>query len=239
MRYFNVLDNHNGLDFFPEWSLPVQKPDGSWKPGKWMPEVTGNLEQTNGYHVFTEDHLIEWLRNNEGLTEVEPSREMVAFRNEIACRSVRLLKKVDWNERIARLFMVDCARRALPIFEADYPKDYTLRRGIEVARSFAEGKATDIELIKAWEKIKHVRDKIVDKTKKNAYAAVWVAIFASVPDSIMDPTMDTIYAVRWAIMSSEDVEKEKKRQTERMLWYLDDNDRRISKGNAIHSNERT
>jgi hypothetical protein len=49
------------------------------------------------------------------------------------------------DDRKLRLFACDCAERVLPIFEKDYPNDNRPRRAIEVARLFADGKATDEE----------------------------------------------------------------------------------------------
>jgi hypothetical protein len=49
------------------------------------------------------------------------------------------------DDRKLRLFACDCAERMLPLFENAYPNDKRPRKAIDVARLFAEGKATDKE----------------------------------------------------------------------------------------------
>ena len=94
-RYLKVLDadnrSCNGGSTGLEWSLPVQNADGSWTPGKWMPEVTGDLELcANGYHLTDTEHLLDWL--NATIYEAEPSEERIESDGKIVCRSVRLLR---------------------------------------------------------------------------------------------------------------------------------------------------
>jgi len=50
---------------------------------------------------------------------------------------------------IARELACDYAEHVLPIFERDYPDDKRPREGIEVARRYARGEATDEELAAA------------------------------------------------------------------------------------------
>jgi hypothetical protein len=49
----------------------------------------------------------------------------------------------------ARLFACDFAERVLHIFEAEYPNDQRPRKCLEVARSFANGTATKVQLAAA------------------------------------------------------------------------------------------
>ena len=122
------------------WHLPK-----NGKPGKWMPEIEGDLVAcNNGYHLCTRDTLVEWL--GECVWVVEP-REVVELDEKHLTRQARLVRKLEtWNDRTARLFACDCAERVLPIFENYYPKDNRPRKAIEVARQFADGKASEEEL---------------------------------------------------------------------------------------------
>jgi hypothetical protein len=152
-KYYKVLNvgnrSCNGGSPDLVWSLPVQNPDGSWTPGEWMPEVKGKLELcANGYHLTDTEHLLGWL--NATIYEAEPSKGMIPGDGKIVCRSVRLLKKMLWDDRIAHLFACDCAERVISIYEKDNPDDKRPRHAIEVARLFAEGKANDSELAAAW-----------------------------------------------------------------------------------------
>jgi len=61
---FKVLDAEgrscNGGNL--QWSLPTQNADGTWIPGDWMPEVTGDLVPcSNGYHVAQDGQVLEWF----------------------------------------------------------------------------------------------------------------------------------------------------------------------------------
>ena len=173
-KYFKVLsaDNLccNGGSADLVWSLPTQGKDGTWTSGKWMPEIQGELElYANGYHLTDADHLLDWL--NASVYEAEPSKEMLEGNDKIVCRSVRLLRKMHWSDRIARLFACDCAERTLPIFEKDYPDDKRPRHAVEVARLYADGKASESELAAAR-------------------AAAWAAAWDAARDAAMDATWD-------------------------------------------------
>jgi len=57
---------------------------------------------------------------------------------------------IEPADREIRLLACDFAEHTLPIFEKRYPDDRRPRKAVEVARKFAEGKATKKELIAAW-----------------------------------------------------------------------------------------
>ena len=58
---------------------------------------------------------------------------------------------IEERDRIARLFICDCAERVLHLFEEKFPDDKRPRQAIEVARRFAIGQATIEELRDARE----------------------------------------------------------------------------------------
>ena len=205
-KYFKVLseDNRscNGGSTDLAWSLPVENPDGTWTPGEWMPEIQGELElYANGYHLTDADHLLDWL--NASVYEAEPSKEMLEGNDKIVCRSVRLLRKMHWSDRIARLFACDCAERTLPIFEKDYPDDKRPRHAVEVARLYADGKASESELAAARDA---ATDAATDAAWDAARAAAW----------------DAARAAAWAAARTAAGDKEHKWQVKRLMWYLGD-----------------
>lgn len=53
---------------------------------------------------------------------------------------------IEPSSQLSRLFACDCAERVLPLFEKKYPNDKRPRQAIEVARKFANGQATQVEL---------------------------------------------------------------------------------------------
>ena len=145
--YFKVLNKdgkpcHGGHG---EWFLPRRKKDGTWIPGKWMPVIKGALVPcNNGYHLCREKDLLSWL--HESIYEAEYRGEIIEAHDKIVVREARLLRRMNWDERIARLFACDCAEDVLPIFEKQYPEDSKPRKAIDIARLYANGKATKEEL---------------------------------------------------------------------------------------------
>ena len=117
---------------------------------KTLKTIEGELEPCrNGYHVVTLEQLPDWL--GERIFEVEPGDEIVHEDNKSVTRTCRLTREcTGWNERTARLFACDCAEHVLSLYEAQYPDDGRPRKAIEIARRYAEGKATVEELNAAW-----------------------------------------------------------------------------------------
>jgi hypothetical protein len=69
-----------------------------------------------------------------------------------------LTEEAAARDKLARLFACDCAERVLPLFEKEYPDNQGPRQAIEVARLFAEGKATAQELAAARDAAWAARD---------------------------------------------------------------------------------
>jgi hypothetical protein len=204
MKYYKVLDK-NGYSCHggeAEWSLPTRNADGTWTPGEWMPEVEGELKPCrNGYHVVTLEQLLDWL--GERIFEVEVGDEIVHEDNKSVTRTCRLTREcTGWNERTARLFACDCAERVLYLFEARYPDDDRPRKAIEIARRYAEGRATVWELntardaawaaaeAVAWEAGWGAREAVEDATLAAAWAVAWDASRAA---------LAAAWAVAWAV----------------------------------------
>jgi hypothetical protein len=126
-----------------KWNLPKGK-----RPGKWMPVIKGDIKPCrNGYHLCRSKDLLGWL--NATIYEAEAGSERVAETNKVVVRKARLLRKVDnWNEKTARMFACDCAARVLHFYERKYD-DPRVRNCIEVARLYANGKATHDDLAAA------------------------------------------------------------------------------------------
>ena len=127
-----------------KWLLPH---DG--QPGDWMPAIEGELEPCeNGYHLCRKTDLLDWL--GPDIYEAECRGECIEADYKIVVREARLLRKLAWNERTARLFACDCAEYILYLYEAAYPNDARPRNAIEMARRYANNEATDQELTAAW-----------------------------------------------------------------------------------------
>jgi hypothetical protein len=180
------------------WSLPH---DG--QPGDWMPPIEGDLVPCkNGYHLCREGDLLTWL--GPAIFAAEYRGERVDAEDKIVVREARLLRRLNWNERTARLFACDCAERVLPIFEREYPNDKRPRNAIETvlpifereypndkrprnaietARRYANGEATDEELAAAR-----------DAVWAAAWAAAWDAARAAARDAAWAAARDAAWA---------------------------------------------
>ncbi len=75
---------------------------------------------------------------------------------------------IEPADREKRLLACEYAEHVLYLFEGKYPKDKRPRQTIEVAKLFADEKATQIELAAAW-------DAARDAARDAAGAAAWAA----------------------------------------------------------------
>jgi hypothetical protein len=156
-----------------------------------MPEIKGTTKCCErGYHLVTADQLVNWLgptiwvAEGRGDTDVQPDKT--------AFRQARLLSQVtEWNERTARIFACDCAERILHLYEPVYPNDKRPRTAIEVARRFAEGKASEEEMVAVWAAARAAaKDAAWDAARDAAWVAAWVAA--------RDAARAAVWAAAWA-----------------------------------------
>jgi hypothetical protein len=120
------------------WHLPKGK-----RPGKWMAKIEELVMCQSGYHVCNQEQLIQWL--GPAIYEVEVRGETIQTIDKSVHQQARLLRKLNWNERTARLFACDCAQRAIDKYRTD-KSDARFQQAIDTARKFAEGAATKAEL---------------------------------------------------------------------------------------------
>jgi hypothetical protein len=123
--------------------------------------------------------------------------------------ALRCVRPEDEAERdqIARLFACDCAERALPIYERDYPGDLRPRAAIAVARRFAAGEATPGELAAARAAAREVAWEVSAKAivalelvdaRDAAWAAAWAAAkIAWVAAWVADKDADKAAEMAW------------------------------------------
>jgi hypothetical protein len=133
-----------------KWHLPTLRPDGTYKPGRWMPKVENPVACERGYHLFEAKDVLEWVNATCYAAEYRGVADTSSPRK-IAVEQARLLYPVpSWNDRTLRLFACRVAEDVLPIFEAQYPDDVRPRAAIETARRFANGEATAEQLAASW-----------------------------------------------------------------------------------------
>ncbi len=89
----------------------------------------------------------------------------------------RCCEPIDERDRLSKLFACDCAERVLYLYEKEYPKDGRPRQAIEIARKFAVGEATQVELAAAWDTRVAARA-ATENAAWDAWAA-WAAVWAA------------------------------------------------------------
>ena len=166
MQQFYKVLNADGTCFHGgsgAWDIPTNGEPGAWR------EVKGKLVACrNAIHLVSREQLVDWL--GPAIFPIEPEGEATLSDNKYICRKARLTGPAlpSWNERMARLLACDYAERVLPIFEKEYSGDPRVRNCIEVARRFAQGKATKEEITAA-------RDAARDAARGAARGAAWAA----------------------------------------------------------------
>ena len=122
-----------------KWSLPA-----NGQPGDWMPKVEELVMCEAGYHACREKNLTDWIDTT--CYEFEYRGELLEGDDKVVVQEARLVRKLNWDAKAARLFACDCAERVLPLFEKEYPNDARPRKSIKVARDHANGEATFAQL---------------------------------------------------------------------------------------------
>ena len=214
MHYFAVSDVNSRATEGQEFSWPL--PHGK-RPGKWLPPVEGDrLAYENGYEVYTPLELLHHL--GPAIWEVEVRGEVVQAELMTLVREARIVAPTHWNERTARLFTCDCATRALKgERKAGHEPDKRSRDAVKVARRYAEGKATEQELIAArdaaWDVFHHsnANDEVASRCAFDA-CDVWDASSA-----MWHAAEDTA----WADTGVATLEAELRWQVKRLLEYMD------------------
>jgi hypothetical protein len=176
-----------------------------WVPQKWMPEITNIEPCSSGYHLCRPSDVIEWLGGNE-IWLAEGKGECIVCGDKVVFSQARIVKRMNWNERTARLFAVDCAMRTLHIFENRHPDDKRPRQATIIAKRFANGKATKDELSAAW---------------AAAGAAAWAAAGAAAEDAAWAAARSAAGDAAWAAAMSAARDAERQWHTNRLMEYLE------------------
>jgi hypothetical protein len=241
VRLFKVLHPdgracHGGTG---TWHLPTQaEGGGQWEPGEWTARLTGDLLPcSKGYHLCRAEDLLTWLTSDAYavfdaeahpdseviLAKAHPDSEVILAQERVVVRQARLLRRLRWDARIARLFACDCAERVLKYCD---PDDRRPREAIAAARRYAEGQATQQQLAAAWDAIgvapwaaagDAARAAAGATAQAAAGVAAWVAAWAAAGAAARAAAGATAQAAAWDAAWA----AERGWQTNRLLWYLD------------------
>jgi hypothetical protein len=237
------------------WHLPTPAEDGTWTPGEWMPRLTGEIEPcSHGYHLCRPQDLLGWLTSDVFSVyeaEAHPRYRLIVAGDKVVTRQARLLRRLAWDARAARLFACDCAERALVVWERHgIPGDTRPRDAIAVARRYADGQATQEELAAArdaaWDAARAAtRDAAWDaawaadgaadgaaawdaaRAAAGAaawdadVAAAWAAAWAAARDAARAAAGAAAWDAAWDAAWAAAWDAERQWQVERLLWYLD------------------
>ena len=220
-KFYKVL-NEDGSCFHGgtgSWPLPQGR-----KPGAWMPKIENLWMCSSGYHILKREMVVQWL--GPAIFEVEVRGEVQWQADKGIAQEARLVRRLTrWNDRTARLFACDCADAVRHLM-----KDKRSTEAIDVARRFANGKATKEELASAWSAAwaatrdaagaaaraatrAAARDAAGDAARAAAGAAVWAAEWAS--------AWATARAAAWSAAGAAEWAAARAAQTKRLFEYLE------------------
>jgi len=143
------------MTYYKWLTKDVKSPYANWQwpaIGEWTPYVERLEICDSGYHASEPKDLIAHTNGIDDLVcyEVEFAGDVLVGDDKVTGHSARLIRGVgEMDARKWRLLACDCAERALHIYESEYPDDKRPRQAIEVARRYANGKATIEELTAA------------------------------------------------------------------------------------------
>ena len=200
MKYYKVLDKKH---------RSCNGGCGKWKPKKWMLEIKEELEPCSvGYHLCRKKDLVGWL--NAEIWIAEGRGKKIVCDDKVVFQQARVIKKLNnWNDKTARLFACDCAEHVLHIFENQYSGDKRPRNAIDMARKYANGKATkkklaaawDAAWVAAWDAARAARD-AAWVAARAARDAAWVAAWVAARDAARDAAWDDARAARAAVWAA-------------------------------------
>ena len=92
---------------------------GKWFARKWMPPIADIKPWVRGYHLCREKDLLGWL--GPEIWEAEYRGERIDQADKIVVSEARLVRRLPWDERTARLFAADCAEQVLHLIPGMLP----------------------------------------------------------------------------------------------------------------------
>ena len=99
-------------------------------------------------------------------------------------------KLKTWNEKTARLFACEVARRVLPVYEKYYPKDHRPRKAIEAAEKYVQGSITENDLFvaeaAAWDAVENAAWDAAKNAAENAAEAAARAAARAAADNVAE-----------------------------------------------------
>jgi len=237
--YKCLLDG--GVSPYAGYKYPLPQ---NGEPGEWTPLIKHKIVECKvGYHLCRRQDVIYWLTNN--LYEAEYRGKPYVFKDNVAARSVRLLRRIEtWNKRTIYLYCADVVERVLHIFEREYPEDKRPREAIQACRDYANNLIDASKLKAAFDAAEAAAQEVAEAAAQEvaeaadrdyannlidrhstALPAIWVAQAAWAATSVGHPPWAIASIVRAtgarAIARVAALKAERKWQTDRLFEYID------------------
>ena len=144
MQLFKILrDGQSCNGGTGDWYSPKGK-----RPGKWMPKINKLIPCKSGYHLCRKEDLIHWL--DQEIYESEYKGDIIIQQDKVVVSQARLIKKLKWDDKTARIFAIKCAKRVLKYWEKEFPQDRRPHEAIKKASLFVLDKTSKEALFVAW-----------------------------------------------------------------------------------------
>lgn len=137
-RYFKVLGKNR---------QPIHGGAGQWPYRKWTDPIENIKPCVRGYHIVEAHQITPLLPADCEIWEVEAGEQIITQGDKSVTDRARLVKKMRWDDRIARLFAADCAEHVLHLVPEQDRGPFV--ESIRVARMYANGEASRAELAAA------------------------------------------------------------------------------------------
>lgn len=96
------------------WALPTEH-----GPGDWMPVIDNPRACTRGYHLCRPKDVLTWLPADTIYeAEIHPAAIIHEAGDKVVVSQARLVRRLDWSERIGWDFVIDVAHK-VPTIPAD------------------------------------------------------------------------------------------------------------------------
>lgn len=115
-----------------------------WTPGVWTPEVEDPKLCKRGWHLVNRLQLLDHLGDGERIWLADGAGAYDLGKGKQAWGSAQIITDTHWDDRVARLFAVDCAEHVRHLIADGWQE--TMDVIYHTIRAYAYGGATEDEM---------------------------------------------------------------------------------------------